>query len=333
MKHINILVYSQLRDLPEWDKNKYPESEYDIRFNSTENIIWDCVVVRQNVSKPFSFRCKSGNVIYLNCEPPIMAPLPHSFTNQFDMVVVQNPRVKHSNKIEHHGFESWTIGRDFSTFSNRYTYEDLQHLHPKKYKNISVITSNKVLTPGHLKRVEVLKKLLDDFPGQIDMFGKGFNYVDVKADALIPYRFHICIENAFIPNCLTEKFSDPVLAETVPIYSGCPNVSDYFGDKGYIKFDIDNYEALKTIIQKIIDDPEGLYNKYITDLREVKKTLMEKESIVAFIVGFLNTHMNTDFKEYTIVPLEQSPGFKFNMLRIRIQRLIFKLFYRYFRKK
>ena len=116
----------------------------------------------------------------------------------------------------------------------------------------------------------------------------------------------------------------------MPIYSGCPNVSDFFGDRGYIKFDINNYESLKVIIHEILDNPEANYNKYITDLREVKKILMEKENIVAFIADHLRRNTNSEYREYTIKPLEQTRGYKYQMLRIRIHRFLFKVFSKLF---
>lgn len=327
MIHVNFLTCSKIRELPEWDKERFPESEYDFQFNSTEDRVWDCVVDRQNVPYVTTFRCKKGRVLYTNCEPPSAWPLPESFINQFDAGVVQNPKVKHPNMKQHHGYESWTVGRSYETKKNRYFYKDLASLEPVKTKNISIITSTLNSLPGHVKRLNIVNRLVKDFPGQIDLFGRGHKYVDVKGDALLPYRFHICIENAFIPNCWTEKFADPVLAQTVPIYAGCTNLADDLGNQGYIPFDIDDYESLKHIIESILENPEGEYVKYKEGLESLRKTLMEKENIIPYVIDFINNNPTEEVREYTLKPLEECDGFKYQRFILGVKRRFFKYYF------
>lgn len=332
MKHINIITCSDFRELPEWDKKRFPESEYDFQFNSTEDIIWDAVVVRQNIPYPMQMRCRKGNVIYTNCEPPSSWPLTKSFLKQFDYGLVQNTHVKGSNMKQYHGFESWTMGRSSETGKNRFFYEDLIALEPEKTKTISIITSNKISQPGHIKRVDVVNRLLKDFPGQIDMYGKGYNFIDTKADALLPYRFHICIENAFIPNCWTEKIADPILSQTVPVYAGCTNIEDYFGKEGYISFDINDYDALKAIIKRILDNPEKEYNHYKNGLEQLRKVLMEKENIVPFVADYIKAHQTSEVDTYSFKPMQQCFGFKFFYYYLRVKRLLFRIYFTLFKK-
>lgn len=99
MIRINFICKDRTPDFANWDKRRYPETEYDICFNSEEDKDWDCVVVQQNLPKTFYFRCREGNVIYLCTEPPMAVPCPHSFTEQFDRIVVPNPKVKHRNRL------------------------------------------------------------------------------------------------------------------------------------------------------------------------------------------------------------------------------------------
>jgi hypothetical protein len=65
--------------------------------------------------------------------------------------------------------------------------------------------------------------------------------------------FSLIIENTSERNYFTEKIIDAFQTYTIPIYWGCPNISDYFDDNGIICFsDIDD---LMQIIQNItIDD-------------------------------------------------------------------------------
>lgn len=332
MININILTCTQLKEFPEWDKNRFPESEYNILYNSTEDIVWDCVVVRQDVPYPYKFKCKKGNVIYTNCEPPSAWPLPQSFTDQFDHVIVCNPSVKHPNRKMSHGFESWTTGRSYQTKKSRFFYEDYAVLEPEKTKTLSIVTSNLMSMPGHVKRVNIINKLLKDFPTEIDRYGRGYNYVDVKGDALLPYMFHICIENEFVPHYWTEKFADPLLAQSVPIYAGCPNIQEYFGEEGYIQFDVDNYDQLKRIIEIILKDPEGEYKKYKPGLEKARKILMEKENLIPYIDAYIKNNNYTEIKEYSLQPMENCRWFNLLYYKLRIKRFLFQKWYKYSHK-
>lgn len=332
MKHINVITCTQIREFPEWDKDRFPENEYDFQYNSEEDRVWDSIVIRQNLPYPMKFKCKKSGVVFTNCEPPSAWPLPHSFTSQFDLVLVQNPKVKHPNKMSHHGFLSWTIGRSYKTKMNKYFYKDLAHLEPQKTKSISIVTSNLMAMSGHVKRTELINRLMNDFPGQIDRFGRGYQFVDVKGDALLPYRFHICMENSSFLDYWTEKFADPILAQSVPVYAGCPNIDAYFGKDGYIKFEIDNYEGLKKIVQKILNDPEGEYQKYKSGLEKLRKTLMEKENLIPFIIDYLNNHPGGQALNYELTPMENCAGFKFLYNILRVKRLLFKIYFNLFLK-
>jgi hypothetical protein len=49
------------------------------------------------------------------------------------------------------------------------------------------------------------------------------------------YKFCLAIENSIAPDYVTEKFFDPLLAGTVPVYRGAPNIEDFApGPKSFI---------------------------------------------------------------------------------------------------
>lgn len=332
MIHINIFTCSNGDPYyPNWDKNEYPESEYDIKTNSDADIVWDCVIVSQNVPKPIKIRCKEGNLLYISGEPPLMYPCPHSFTEQFDTVIMPHRKVKHKNKILHHGFLSWTLGRGFKSKTHRYNYYDLQNLQPNKTKLFSIVSSNQTMMPGHNKRVSIIQKLQQDYPGVVDVYGRGYKFIDFKADALLPYMFHICMENSSIPDYWTEKISDPIIAQCVPIYSGCSNLSDYLGEEGYYQFDINDYESLKRIIEKVLISPEEEYKKNKPALEMLRKHIMEKENIVPFAINYIQ-NSNSKVREYTIIPMTECRGYKLQLMVIRMKRAIFKSFFQLLQK-
>jgi hypothetical protein len=45
-------------------------------------------------------------------------------------------------------------------------------------------------------------------------------------------QFHVAIESSSIGNYFTEKLIDALITKTVPIYWGCPNISDFFDIRG-----------------------------------------------------------------------------------------------------
>ncbi len=328
MVHINFICKDRTPDFANWDKTRFPESEYDICFNSEEDKPWDCVVVQQNLPKKFNFQCRAGNVIYLCTEPPMMQPCPRSFTDQFDKIVVSNPKIRHRNRLLYHGFVTWMMGLNFSTNKERYSFKELASLEPKKTKLISIISSNQRMMPGHNRRMAVIERLQKDYPGVIDVYGKGFHFVDCKADALLPYRFHICIENSTIPYYWTEKFADPILAQCVPIYCGCTNINDFFGEDGYFKFNIDDYKSLKAIIDRIIDNPDMVYKANKVSLEGLRKTLMEKENSIPFVINLAQSNLHNDFMNYNISPLTESKGYKWQLWLLRSKRYVYKRFFK-----
>lgn len=312
----------------QWDKKRYPTTDFQISENSSENIDWDIVVVYENLKGPAIIKCRKGGLIYVSGEPPLMRPLPNAFLRQFDQIVVPNIKSKHPHKLLSHGFLNWSLGVNFRTKQHRYDFEALKNLRPDKTKNISIVTSNKKMMPGHNIRMTIIERLKKDFDSRIDYFGSGHNPVDYKADALLPYRFHICMENSCIPYYWTEKFSDPVLAYSVPIYLGCSNIDKYFDKRGYIEFSSSDYEGLKRTINEILSDPQKKYAEYLPYLLKNREILMNKENLIPFIIENVTAILACDeFQEHTINAIQSFPSYKPLLWALRVKRLLFKTLY------
>jgi len=75
--------------------------------------------------------------------------------------------------------------------------------------------------------------------------------------------FHIAVENVRHNNWYTEKIGDAFASKTIPIYWGCPNIGDYFDERGIICFE--TKEELIDIINNLT--PEVYYNmKFYIDI-------------------------------------------------------------------
>lgn len=103
-----------------------------------------------------------------------------------------------------------------------------------KSRACSLIASAKRDTTGHKLRHAVVDQIrargLD-----VDVMGGGYAPFEDKADGLVPYRYSVVIENMPEKNYFSEKLLDAVFCGAVPIYWGCPNLSDFFDPDGIIQ--------------------------------------------------------------------------------------------------
>ena len=124
-------------------------------------------------------------------------------------------------------------------------------IYPKN-KLVSIIASNKSHLPGHQQRMHMLEQLKDYAP----LFGRGFNEVEYKEEALADYMFSVAIENA--DDWFTEKILDCFLTGTVPIYYGTPSITKWFNPDGIVfledgfdieELDEDLYKSMESAIK------------------------------------------------------------------------------------
>lgn len=135
----------------------------------------------------------------------------------------------------------------------------------KKTKLISIIGSNKSMTPGHQFRKQVINYCLNR--NDVDVYGRGYNEISSKEDGLNDYMFSIVMENSQADWYFSEKLIDCFATQTLPIYWGC-NISDYFAKNSYIKF-------------QTIDDLDRIINELTTDMYlEKKDTLRETQQLI-----------------------------------------------------
>ncbi len=73
--------------------------------------------------------------------------------------------------------------------------------------------------------VRALKEILGD---QLDFYGRGIRDIQDKWEAIVPYRYHIAIENSEVEHYWTEKLADSFLGGAFPFYIGAPNIHAYF---------------------------------------------------------------------------------------------------------
>ncbi len=109
----------------------------------------------------------------------------------------------------------------------------LDELEIMKTRPCSLIASSKNSLPGHRLRHRIIR-WAKDTGIEIDALGQGYQPFQPRAAGLAPYRFSVVIENTQEKHYFTEKIVDAILCKTIPIYWGCPNISDFFDVSGMI---------------------------------------------------------------------------------------------------
>jgi len=174
----------------------------------------------------------------------------------------------------------WWVGKNYS--------ELLTLKSPEKNKNVSLIDSGKNFTIGHSIRVALVEKISKMFMNSIDIFGKTtvgrenvspFMYplpARKKDDGLLDYKFNIAIENCSTECYFSEKFVDPLLCWTVPIYWGCKNISKFFPAGSFISIDPTGKNACEKIIEISQSD---FREKNLSAIQEARELILNKYNV------------------------------------------------------
>lgn len=120
------------------------------------------------------------------------------------------------------------------------------------------------------RRLEYLSELIKHI--HIDSYGcwkkncsiEGDVGYRTKLEIIKKYKFTIAFENAISKDYVTEKFFDPLITGSVPVYLGAPNIEQFSpGDNSFI--DIRNYSSPKDLalhIQSYCLDRDR-YNEFL----------------------------------------------------------------------
>ena len=180
----------------------------------------------------------------------------HIFT--YDAEVLKFPNAK-----KYICATSW-IEKDF--------YENID-ISKKQFK-ISSITGIKDWTIGHRFRLDMFNNQ-SSFPDNFIWFASHNRSnisdknpvidgeISSKKHLFETFQFSLAIENSQQTNYFTEKLLDCLITKTIPIYWGCPNISEYFNTDGWIILDTTDIFVEKT---NILD--ADYYGKYASVIEE-----------------------------------------------------------------
>ncbi len=328
MEKVNILTGSKspvfLRQL---DTERFAGS-FEFFENSSEDILWDYVVVYEECPMPKKIRCKKGGLYFFSGEPSDSRFYGKGFLSQFDHVIATHKNIKNKNFINSNTALNWHFGRGTASGKINFDFAMLKAMPlPEKQKNISVITSRLNMMPGHLKRLKFLDALRSRYGDKIDYFGKGVRFIDDKAEAILPYKFHICLENSPEKNYWTEKFADPLLGFAVPIYFGDKSIFDYFDKNAFYFIDIGEPDKAFEIIDKILDNPNAIYAEKLPYLTAERNRLLNDYN---FFTVFANYAKKFGIEQsevlHILYPVSSFFGGKVGRFVLRLKRGLYKLY-------
>jgi len=263
-------------------------------FNPLDNE-YDWLVVIDDITKVIPNRteilnCPKENTIFVTTEPSSITKYGKGFVNQFNFLITNQTEkdLPHSNAIRSQTGNVWFYGRTLD--------EILNISEPNKTKKISTVCSNK--QQGHTihKLRYEFTKILETQISELDRFGKGYNWIDIKADAIDDYEFHVTIENHYAPNVWTEKLADTFLGYAVPIYYGCPNVYDYFPKDSIILIDIYDIDGSIKKIKNIISTP-GEYERRLPAIKEARRRVIQEYNLLEMINKIVTENLNENKSE------------------------------------
>lgn len=251
--------------------------QYRFTFNDEEKncdywVVWGGI--KQEKLETY---CPPENIIYLTDEVHDHRFFNKYFLNQFAAIITCRKDIQHRRVIPSHELNTWIIDKTFT--------ECLLGFPIEKTKSLSVVCSDHVWLQGHKDRFALVNKLIGHFKDKLDVYGRGFNEIKDKSAALIPYKYSIAIENSFIPGYFTEKLTDCFLAETLPLYYGCPDGENYFPPKSFERIEIKDYRRIIQQIEQIVED--DLYSQRLTDIKTAKSAYLDRLHIFSALPNII----------------------------------------------
>lgn len=298
----------------------------------------DFVIVRgKSCKETLTFNVAPENVILTTSEPYSVLAYPRDYCKQFGMVCSCQENLKHKNVKFTPAIIFWFAGVVFDA-KGRPTpvksYDDFRNEPwPEKKKLISVVSSNKAFTKGHVDRIRFVERLKEYYGDKIDVYGRGYNGFDDKYDVVAPYKYHIAIENSRTKYYWTEKLSDTYLCGSYPVYYGCTNIGDYFPEGSYREIDIHDFEGAVKVIDALIAD--NAYEKSLPLLAECKEKVLEEYNLFNYLASIMDGMDPGLPRRQVTIKHANSMHDMHNVYNYVVKRNVFKVkrfFYRLFHK-
>lgn len=276
-KDLNSSVFTELANPPYNAKRNihYYLNEYQHHF--------DLIVVFGDLPNDFGI-IKTKLSLFISGEPPSIKSYNNRFLNQFDSIISVDTMIKHKDHIFTHPGLPWHVEK---------SYADLIKINDiNKTRDILLISSDKLYSKGHLRRLKLCCKLMKTFGDKIDFYGRGINSFSDKYRLLSKYRYCIAIENDTILHYFTEKIKDCFLARAIPIYVGATNIQSYYSKDAMYVSSYSEYQDIVTIIAKILEDSITSYQAMASHLENAVTSTLNHYTMFNQIEFYINGKVN-----------------------------------------
>ena len=259
------------------EHGRFPLEIGPLRFVDDSAADADWLVATYDIKHAIATRVPRERRIMLQTEPDVdLAP---DYLNQFGILVSPQPMTGFTG-IWHqgHGALPNRFARDVTKpgFASAYTYEELVALEPPDKRNaVAVVFSRKSILPGHRRRQRFVRRLKAVLGDRLDVFGDGYVKIGLKADAILPYKYHLALENTVMPSYWTEKVADAFLGFALPFVSGAPDLARWFPEDSFVPIDLSNVDqAVETVVSTMNRD---IHADRLPAIREARRRVIQDE--------------------------------------------------------
>ncbi|MBE7178327.1 MAG: hypothetical protein INR69_18145 [Mucilaginibacter polytrichastri] len=229
-----------------------------------ETDVW---VVWGNLPRNMQVNCRK--TYYVTEEVHDRRAYNQNFLAQFDEVISSRTDIVHPVITPTFELGTWHCGP---------SYDELGKLSSiTKTEIISVVSSDLTDLPGHKKRYAFVNKLIGHFKDKLHVYGRGFNPIAEKWNALAPYKYSIAIENNAINGYFSEKLTECFLSHTMPVYAGAPDIDQYFDKDALCIINPDDFAgSVRAIEELLAEDP---YDSVLPKIIRQKEQYLQRYHI------------------------------------------------------
>jgi hypothetical protein len=126
------------------------------------------------------------------------------------------------------------------------------------------------------------------------IIGKGITSVDDKIGLLKRYRFNLCFENVRYPGYVTEKIFDAMIANTIPVYLGAPDITDFVPREAFIDVSrFANFEELHRFMSDFsADSADSMLDAAQTFLHSKDGSQFSHEEVALSLLEKIKAHVD-----------------------------------------
>lgn len=258
-------------------KHQEPDTVYEYVY-SQDPVPADWHVVVDSTER-MSLPNSSAKCIFVATEPPEIREYSRGVLKEYGQVLSApfSYLRKLRNIRRESGLLPWRVGFGLEGGDIRVNLDRSAIMRapaPEK-RRLSVITSQKAITPMQIQRMRLIEYLWKRIP-EMDVFGRDNNSIDDKSEILLRNQFHLALENCRHPGFWTEKLSDPILMRNITFYSGYNQWQKSFGwSSAIIEIDIFSPRICYETIRRNLDslDYESLRQPLASNKQEVLNVL------------------------------------------------------------